>query len=149
MPKHKKNELGQTLMLILRDFQQRLDADLSARGILGIRARHRTVFMHLDRHGASRSVDLATAAGIRAQSMMKIVHELEELGLVTRKEDPLDSRAKLIEFTPSGQSLIEELTRSTETIWQQYAMLLGKSELEQSFASLQQLLSLSQEEQNK
>ena len=81
--------------------------------------------------------------------MMKIVHELEELGLVTRKEDPLDSRAKLIEFTPSGQSLIEELTQSTETIWQQYAKLLGKRELEQSFASLQQLLSLSHQEQNK
>lgn len=149
MPKHKKHELGQTLILTLRDFQQRLDSDLSARGILGIRARHRTVFMHLDRHGASRNVDLATAAGIRAQSMMKIVHELEELGLVTRKEDPLDSRAKLIEFTPSGQSLIEELTQSTETIWQQYAKLLGKRELEQSFASLQQLLSLSHQEQNK
>jgi DNA-binding MarR family transcriptional regulator len=77
--------------------------------------------MHLDRHGASRSVDLATAAGIRAhcQSMMKIVHELEELELVTRKVDPTDSRAKLIEFTRAGQNLIEELTQSTET-WLRY-----------------------------
>lgn len=148
MPKYKKHELGQTLMLILRDFQQRLDADLEARGIAGIRARHRTVFMHLDRHGASRSVDLANAAGIRAQSMMKIVHELEELGLVTRTEDPTDSRAKLIEFTASGQALIQELTRSTETIWHQYAKLLGSRDLEQSLNSLQQLLSLSKQEQD-
>ncbi|MFT4824844.1 MAG: MarR family transcriptional regulator for hemolysin [Halioglobus sp.] len=149
MPKYKKHELGQTLMLALRDFQQRLDADLQARGIAGIRARHRAVFMHLDRHGASRSVDLANAAGIRAQSMMKIVHELEELALVTRTEDPTDSRAKLIEFTASGQTLIQELTRSTETIWQQYAELLGSRDLEQSLNSLQQLLSLSKQEQDK
>jgi DNA-binding MarR family transcriptional regulator len=140
MPEYKKHELGQTLMLLLRDFQQRLDTDLVARGVKGIRARHRTVFMHLDRHGASRSVELAAAAGIRAQSMMKIVHELQELGLVSRRPDPSDSRAKLIAFTPAGQNLIEELTSSTETIWQQYAMQLGDKELETSLESLRKLL---------
>ena len=140
MPEYKKHELGQTLMLLLRDFQQRLDTDLGARGVNGIRARHRAVFMHLDRHGASRSVDLAAAAGIRAQSMMKIVHELEELGLVSRTADPSDSRAKLIEFTPTGQNLIEELTSSTEKIWEQYATLLGGKELEQALGSLRKLL---------
>ena len=140
MPEYKKHELGQTLMLLLRDFQQRLDEDLGTRGVNGIHARHRTVFMHLDRHGASRSVDLAAAAGIRAQSMMKIVHELEELGLVSRTADPDDSRAKLIEFTPAGQNLIEELTSSTEKIWEQYAALLGGKELEQALGSLRKLL---------
>lgn len=140
MPESKKHELGQTLMLLLRDFQQRLDADLSDRSVTGIHARHRAVFMHLDRYGASRSVDLATAAGMRAQSMMKIVHELEELGLVSRTQDPSDSRAKLIEFTPSGQTLIEELTRSTEKIWAQYATTLGTKELEQALGTLRKLI---------
>jgi len=138
-----KHELGQILMLALGDFQRRLDADLHARGVQGIRARHRTVFMHLDRFGASRSVELAAAAGIRPQSMMKIVHELEQLGLVSRSTDPADSRAKLIEFTGAGQDLIEELTRSTEAVWEQYAKLLGRAELDRSLESLRQLLSTS------
>ena len=138
-----KHELGQILMLALGDFQRRLDADLHARGVQGIRARHRTVFMHLDRFGASRSVELAAAAGIRPQSMMKVVHELEQLGLVSRSTDPADSRAKLIEFTRSGQHLIEELTRSTEAVWEQYAKLVGKAELDRSLESLRQLLSTS------
>ena len=45
-----KHELGQTLMLALRDFQRRLDTDLAERGVQGIRERHRRVFMHLERN---------------------------------------------------------------------------------------------------
>ena len=141
LKQQKKYELGQTLMLALGDFQRRLDADLKLRGVVGIRSRHRAVFIHLDRFGASRSVELAAAAGIRPQSMMKIVHEMEELGLVTRSADPGDSRAKLIAFTPAGQDLIEELTRSTEAVWGQYAQLLGEAELARALGSLRKLLS--------
>ena len=140
MPRIEKHELGQTLMLTLRDFQQRLDADLATRGFPGIRHRHRSVFMHLERHGASRSVDLAAAAGIRPQSMMKIVHELEDLGLVTRSSDPADSRAKLVAFTPAGDELIRVLTESTEAVWDEYARVLGKRELERTLSALGKLL---------
>ena len=140
MASQKKFELGQTLMRILEDFQRRLDADLSERNVEGVRPRHRVVFMHLDRFGASRSVDLAATAGIRPQSMMKIVHELEQLGLVTRRPDPTDSRAKLVEFTAAGQKLIAELTRSTETVWDQYAKQLGSKKLEQSLDAFNSLL---------
>ncbi len=140
MPQIEKHELGQTLMLTLRDFQQRLDADLATRGFPGIRHRHRSVFMHLERHGASRSVDLAAAAGIRPQSMMKIVHELEDLGLVTRSSDPADSRAKLVAFTPAGDELIRVLTESTEAVWDEYAQVLGKRELERTLSALGKLL---------
>lgn len=141
-----KHELGQILMLTLRDFQQRLDRDLEACGFPGVRYRHRAVFMHLDRHGASRSVELAAAAGIRPQSMMKIVHELEQLGLVSRRTDPSDSRAKLIEFTRQGEQLIQQLTQSTERVWEQYAELLGEKNLSRMTAALGSLLTLSEQE---
>ncbi|MFT5484165.1 MAG: DNA-binding MarR family transcriptional regulator [Halieaceae bacterium] len=134
-----KHELGQTLMLALSDFQRRLDADLAQRGIRGIRARHRRVFMHLERDGASRSVDLAEKIGVRPQSMMKTIHELESSGLVRRCADPSDSRAKLVEFTEEGQTLIDELTRSTETVWEQYAARAGQDELEQAVHLLRTL----------
>jgi DNA-binding MarR family transcriptional regulator len=132
--------LGQTLMLVARDFQRRLDRDLNIRGIRGIGARHRAVFLYLGRYGASRAVDLAVAAGIRPQSMMKIVHELEALGLVERREDPADSRAKLIDFTEQGRALIAELSRSTETVWRQYAEILGKDVLQETLKNLNTLL---------
>lgn len=127
-------------MLMARDFQQRLDQDLKRRGVPGISTRHRAVFLFLGRNGASRAVDLAAAVGIRPQSMMKIVHELESLGLVERREDPTDSRAKLIDFTAQGRNLITELSQSTEIVWQQYAQILGSSSLEQTVGHLNTLL---------
>lgn len=140
-----QQEIGRILMLTLQDFQQRLDSDLQQRGIEGIGQRHRGVFLHLARFGPSRSVDLAAAAGIRPQSMMAIINELEQLGLIRRRPDPQDSRAKLIEFTPQGKELIEELRRSTSEVWGQYQRLLGKQELEHTFGGLKRLLDTVQE----
>lgn len=143
MPAVEKHQLGQVLMLTLQDFQRRLDSDLADSGFPGVRYRHRALFMHLERFGASRSVDLAEGAGIRPQSMMKIVHELEQLGLISRRVDPADSRAKLIEFTREGERVIQQLTRSTERVWQQYADLLGEKELKNTTSSLARLIDLS------
>lgn len=137
-----KHELGQTLMLALHDFQRRLDRDLAERGVQGISARHRKVFFHLNHSGPGRSVDLAEQVGVRPQSMMKTVHELEELGLVTRCADPLDSRAKLIALTAEGQTFIDELARSTLQVWEDYAALLDTQELESALTLLRKLPSL-------
>lgn len=122
--------LGQALMLAGRDFQSRLDDDLRRRDVTGISARHRAIFLHLGRHGPSRAVDLARSAGVRPQSMMKIIHELESLDLLERRTDPADSRAKLVDFSPDGRRLIDELSRSTETVWQQYVEVVGEENLE-------------------
>lgn len=135
-----EQNIGEILLLLTRDFQRRLDEDLYQRGVCGIGPRHRSVFLHLGHHGPSRAADLAAAAGIRPQSMMKAVHELEAMGWVTRTPDPADSRAKLIRFTAAGQHLIEELTVSTERVWRQYTALFDEAELQRSFASLKELL---------
>lgn len=142
-----KDELGEVLILVLRDFQRRLDADLQARSIPGIGSRHRAVVLHLGRYGPSRSVDLASAAGIRPQSMMKIVHELEQAGLLMRSVDPQDSRAKLIEFTQTGKELIGELGHSTQTVWDQYADILGAEKLNETLQALKQVLNLKENNQ--
>ena len=117
-------------MLAGRDFQSRLDDDLRRRDVTGISARHRAIFLHLGRHGPSRAVDLARSAGVRPQSMMKIIHELESLDLLERRTDPADSRAKLVDFSPDGMRLIDELSRSTETVWQHYVEIVGEENLE-------------------
>jgi DNA-binding MarR family transcriptional regulator len=127
-------------MLMTRDFQSRLDEDLRERGIAGIGARHRSVFLHLGQHGGSRMVDLAASAGIRPQSMIKIIDELEVMGLILRHPDPTDSRAKLINFTESGHRLVSELSKSTHTVWQHYAAIVGEAVLETTFEGLRQLL---------
>ena len=135
-----EHEIGEILMLMTRDFQHRLDSDLAARGVCGVGARHRSVFLYLGRNGPSRAVDLAHAAGIRPQSMMQAIHELEAMGLVIRSIDPLDSRAKLIQFSDAGERLIEELRISTEAVWRQYSALLSEHELSAAFTALKRLV---------
>lgn len=139
--------IGEILMLMTRDFQQRLDHDLEQRGVHGISARHRSVFLHLGYYGPSRAADLAEAAGVRPQSMMTAIHELEAMGLITRHPDPDDSRAKRIHYSPAGEQLIDELSRSTEAVWQDYAELLGETELTELFRGLQGLLARSKSAQ--
>ena len=147
MAKYGRHELGMALMLALDDFQHRLDADLAKKGFPGIRRRRRAVFMHLGTHGPSRSVDLAAAASIRSQSMMKIVHELEELGLVSRTIDPRDSRAKLITFSQQGEKLLRQLNASTQVVWEQYATVLGVNELGTTLESLRLMVSPLQDDE--
>ncbi|MCX2972638.1 MarR family transcriptional regulator [Halieaceae bacterium IMCC8485] len=140
MPMTQQHSIGQTLMLVARDFQRRLDSDLAARGILGIRHRHNDVFLYLGRNGPSRGVDLASAAGIRPQSMMKIIQELEQQGLVERRPDPADSRAKLVNFTAAGESLIDELSESTANVWQHYQAIIGSQQLTRTLNNLDTLI---------
>ena len=133
-------------MLLNRDFQERLAADLSRRNVKGVSQRHRAVFLYLGQHGASRSVDLAAAAGIRPQSMMSIVHELEDMGLVERRPDPADSRAKLIDFTPSGRDFIAELTESTNAVYRQYADIIGDRHMQAVFEKMEKLVQVRDED---
>ncbi len=142
MAEFTQHELGQVLMMAQSDFQKRLDADLQVRGVQGIRARHRKVFMYLSSHGPSRSVDLAERVGVRPQSMMTTIHELEELDLVVRSTDPSDSRAKLVSLTSAGQTFLAELSRSTVTVWGQYAEHIGGKKMRAAMQVLQQMSAL-------
>ncbi|MET4578336.1 DNA-binding MarR family transcriptional regulator [Ottowia thiooxydans] len=74
-------------------------AHLAARDKVG--AAHIHITRHLGLEG-SRLTDLADAAGMSKQAMGDLVNQCEAWGLVTRQADPLDGRARLIQFTPTG-----------------------------------------------
>lgn len=52
--------------------------------------------------------ELASAEGVRHQSMTATVASLAALGLVERRPDPDDGRRLLIALTPEGQRRVEE-----------------------------------------
>jgi DNA-binding MarR family transcriptional regulator len=60
----------------------------------------------IDNEGLAVS-DLATAEGMRHQSMAAIVARLEELGLVERRRDPSDGRRQLMALTADGRRRAE------------------------------------------
>lgn len=69
------------------------------------------VLAHLSSLGAHTLSALADREGITAPSMNRTVNSLEELGYLTRTEDPDDRRRVVIAITDAGRSVVAETTR--------------------------------------
>jgi DNA-binding MarR family transcriptional regulator len=67
-----------------------------------ISAAHIHLTRHLPADGA-RASTLAQSAGISKQAMSDVLDQCEAWGLIERKIDPLDARAKWISYTRTGQ----------------------------------------------
>jgi MarR family transcriptional regulator for hemolysin len=55
---------------------------------------------------------LAEAMGVEAPSVVRLVDHLIESGLIERREDPLDRRAKILELTDEGKKTAELMERA-------------------------------------
>lgn len=68
-----------------------------------------------------RQTALAEALGIEGPSLVRLLDQLEAAGLVVRKEDPTDRRAKVLSLTPAGGSVVQmieaDLTRLREVVF--------------------------------
>lgn len=100
---------------------------------------HLQVFGNIKAEG-TRLTDLAAWAGMSAPSMLALVDELELQGLVERRPDPTDRRAKLISLTPAGWEAIQEGRRIIEQIEADYARRIGPERFEGMCVALQDLL---------
>ncbi|WP_052397340.1 MarR family transcriptional regulator [Streptomyces sp. NRRL F-5123] len=63
-----------------------------------------SALVRLDREGPATASELATAEGIRPQSMATIVARLHERGLVTREADPRDGRRVVVTVSEAGRA---------------------------------------------
>jgi DNA-binding MarR family transcriptional regulator len=81
--------------------QAELFAGLAAAGYHDLRPRHGPVLAYLDEDGV-RATELARLSGRHKQIVGRLVDELEQLGYVERRPDPVDRRAKLIFPTERG-----------------------------------------------
>ncbi|WP_343235203.1 MarR family transcriptional regulator [Streptomyces sp. SID10853] len=57
----------------------------------------------LDEWGGQRATDLAAYIGVGRATMSRQLRSLENLGLVTREQDPGDGRAFLVQLTVEGR----------------------------------------------
>lgn len=63
---------------------------------------------HLDRDGSTTAKNLAELEGVTPQSIAKTVIILENRGMVTRRSDPSDGRANLIDLTELGTTALRD-----------------------------------------
>lgn len=74
---------------------------------LGIELRHFAVLIVLADRGPTMQRDLADAAGSDKAGIMRVVDDLERLGLAVRKSVPGDRRVRAVEITPRGVDLFD------------------------------------------
>lgn len=66
------------------------------------RPAHMALFPHIDLEG-TRPSELAEKLGISRQAVAQLVGDLETMGLVERRPDPEDGRARRVVFTEAGR----------------------------------------------
>ncbi len=75
---------------------------------LGIELRHFAVLVVLVERGATVQRDLAAATGSDKAGIMRVVDDLERMGLAVRKAVPGDRRVRAVEITQKGLDLYDE-----------------------------------------
>jgi DNA-binding MarR family transcriptional regulator len=102
----------------------------------GISAAKLSVLGRLHRHGAAlTAVDLARQERLQPQSLTRIIAELDERGLVSRRPDANDRRQILIEISPQGRELLV-LDARAQNAWLAEAMAERLTGMEQALLGL-------------
>jgi MarR family transcriptional regulator, transcriptional regulator for hemolysin len=96
-------DFGFRVSRIARRLRQAVDAELGAYGLTEATWRP---LAYVGRLGAGvRQKELATALGIEGPSLVRLLDNLERRGLIERREDETDRRARGIYLTPAGREL--------------------------------------------
>lgn len=107
------------LILAGRQWRRLADASTQAHGISEAMALPLVLIGRMK--GDPRQNALADAVGIEGPSLVRLLDQLEAAGLVVRREDPKDRRAKVLRLTAAGKAIatkIEaDLTRLRETVF--------------------------------
>ncbi len=71
----------------------------------------------IGRHdGEPRQNAIADAVGIEGASLVRLLDQLCAAGLVIRKEDPTDRRAKVLSLTPEGRAVVAKMEADLEDL---------------------------------
>lgn len=88
---------------VLREVMRRANCTLPSGQVL--------LLSHLGASGPSRIGELADALGLEKSTLTPQVQRLEGDGLVSRKPDPSDGRASLLQVTRKGRALLRRLEK--------------------------------------
>lgn len=93
---------------------------LEAREV-GLTVAKHSALGHLYRDGPKTPGALAAAEGVQPQSITRVLAELEQMGLASRRQDEADRRQFKMEITPEGRALVQREAQN-RAIWLASAM---------------------------
>ncbi|MGW6404545.1 MarR family winged helix-turn-helix transcriptional regulator [Streptomyces sp. NPDC055134] len=98
---------------------------------LGIELRHFAVLLVLVDRGPTVQRDLGSATGSDKAGIMRVVDDLERMGLAVRNAVPGDRRVRAVEITPQGVELFDAAHVAAEPLAERLVADLGPGEREQ------------------
>ncbi|WP_174285029.1 MarR family winged helix-turn-helix transcriptional regulator [Sphingomonas bacterium] len=104
----RERNAGRILALAARRFARDLLRFVHERGHREVTQVLLVLFRNLDLDG-TRLTTLAARGRMTKQSMRELVDRAEALGLVERRPDPVDRRAKTVAFMPAGLIMLDEM----------------------------------------
>jgi DNA-binding MarR family transcriptional regulator len=132
-------DLGVLAGRLLFAVQDELFLRLRAEGFDDIVPRHGVALAYLRPEGV-RATDVARLSGQVKQVVGLIVDDLERLGYVERKPDPVDRRAKLIVPTDRGHAQMRAADAIMTDIMDRHMRALGKQEFQGFLANFRQVV---------
>ena len=100
----------------------------------------------LDDTSGVRMSQLAERAQLTKQSLTELVVALEDNGLVTRRPDPTDGRAKLVVPTKKGLQAMRDGLDVAVAIHERWTTLIGPSDMKVLMRTLGSLVSALRDE---
>ena len=131
--------MGRYLFDAARHFETRIIELIKLQGYKDIRTTHLTVIRNLDFKG-TRVTELALRASMTKQSMSELVLQCENIGLLTRKAEAFDGRAKAIVFTAKGRRLVEVIRAAVARVEEEMAAKIGKGKSKDIQSALRKFL---------
>lgn len=138
-PSRDRLAIGQLLVRLLREFRDDLAEPRAAAGYGDVREPHLQIFGNI-RVGGIRLTELADRAQLSPAATSELVNNLTELGYLTRRPDPADGRAKLIDLTDRGRRLMAVAGERVADIEQRWSAVVGTKNFAQMCRTMQRLL---------
>jgi MarR family transcriptional regulator for hemolysin len=136
-PSTDRHNFGQIILSVARLWRRAADKALDDYGLS-----HATAMplVTLSRLGDDiRQGVIAEQLGLEGPSLVRIVDLLLEEGLVTRKEDPTDRRAKILSLTETGHLRVTEIERILGALRTDLLAEFDKAELQAAETLLKRL----------
>jgi MarR family transcriptional regulator, organic hydroperoxide resistance regulator len=94
----------------------------------GLRVRQYAALVAAGENGGCSQRDIADVLGLDPSQVVALVDELEGVGLVERRPDPRDRRARLVTSTSRGRRVAREAGRAVEQAHEQFLEGMEPSE---------------------
>ena len=124
----KQIDFGFNVARLSRRLRQAVDAELRTFGLTDATWRPLAYVGRLG--GGVRQKELATALGIEGPSLVRLLDSLERRGLIERREDESDRRARGIHLTRAGRDLAVRVAKVGTEIQQRLLSTVPAQDLE-------------------